>query len=248
MGIKSKPDELVFARRLSQNFIEFKEFYEHERDRAGEIVWRIDSNLEFKVPGAHAASRTHPDIGIHEICLTKYPVDSTDAFVVAHEIMHTIFKEENTSLLIRNRGGNRFANINNYLSTMLEDYSVDLFLHKNYHFDLAKEYVRRLSNIKPESCIEPIDSLERLESAIFLATNIIKWRLIDDLTIELKWSKFLDEYKQVCPKVFSTSCWLAGVAQKLDTLEERRDVFMNIVKNCQIYNEALEKFLYLDNN
>jgi len=247
MWLKSKPDELVLARRLSQNFIEFKEFYEHERGRAGQIVWRIDSNLEFKIPGAHAASRTHPDTGIHEICLTKYPVDSTDAFVVAHEIMHSIFKEENTSLLIRNRGS-RFANVNNYLSTMLEDYSVDLFLHKNYHFDLSKEYVRRLFNIKPESCIEPIDSLERLESAIFLTTSMIKWRLIDDSTAERKWNKFLNDYKRVCPKVFSMSCCLEGLAKKLETLEERRDAFINIVKNCQIYNEPLEKFLYLDNN
>jgi hypothetical protein len=245
MKSKWEIDESIFAKKLSNAFEEFDDFFKNERHRAGKILWRIDSHLEFKIPAAYAASRTRPTAKVHEICLTKYPVDYIDAFVVAHEITHTIFKEENNSLRICSLNP-RLNHLNDYLSTMLEDYSVDLFLCNQYHFNLLSIYTQRLSTLNTNVGVEPFDSLERLECAILLANGLIKWRLICDPVALHEWDEFLNRYKEVCPRIFSMGCELADIAQNIDTLEERKDVFLKIVKNCNLYNDPLEKFLCLE--
>ncbi len=218
---------------------EFMEFYENERlRRVGRIHWCIDPDRNERI-GAEASAES--SLGDHKIFLTRFPVILDDSHLIAHEIMHEILSEENKSLKI-----NGIRPFKEYLGTMLEDPIIDLFLQEVYHFNFVDKCCERLESTKLawRNCEEPKDRLSRIASAVLLAWEMLPWRSIKDRDAIRNWSDFLLWYSDGRPNIFLIGIQLIAIVQKigLETLDQRKEVFSEIVKNYQ-----LEDFIKLEN-
>ena len=232
--VKNESDIVDNLRRSSK---EFKAFYNNERPRAGRIEWFFNPHLGEEIVAADAAHYYHIQEQYHEIHLTRVPVHVDDARLVAHEIVHAILAEEKHNFTVFSHN-ERYADLSTYLATLFEDPVVDSFLQERYHFDLTIDCVRRLPIIKLawKDKSEPINRVARLETALLLANQMMKWRLIKSRDALQKWSDFLFWFSDICPNIFLIAVGFIATMQKfgLETLDKRKAAFEEIVKNYQL--------------
>jgi hypothetical protein len=238
-------DESEVVDNLRQSSDEFNKFYDKERPRAGRIKWCFVPDLSKR----HVAAAAHAfdqNGKCHKICLTSFPVKVDDAHVVAHEMAHAVFAEENNELIIYERK-NPTPPLSPILGSMLEDPLVESILYKIYNFDLSKDLLRWKSIIeeKYENFGQP-DNLYQLAEAFNLANKMMCWKLIEDQEITRKLDKFLIWYSHPkrCPDVVSKGIELVAIMDSfgLDTLTQRETIFLEIRKKYR-----LEKILSLKN-
>ncbi len=229
-----EPDVVDILLRSSK---EFKEFYNNERYRVERIEWFFNPNLMKQFVAADAAHFYHIKEKYHEIHLPRFPVYFDDAFLVAHEIAHAILAEENHSLPVFPRD-ERYKSLSTYFATMLEDPVVDSFLQERYHLDLTNDCVQKLPIIKLawDNMAEPVDRPSRIEIALLLANQMMKWRLIKNADALRKWSDFLFWFSDGRPNIFLIAVGFIAIIEKigLETLDKRKAVFEEIVRNYQL--------------
>jgi hypothetical protein len=239
-------DESEVIENLLRSSDEFREFYNMERPRAGQIKWCYAPNLQERL----AANAAHvADInGKHKkICLTRFPVHIDDAHIVAHEIVHAIFSEEKNTLIVYERK-NPILPLSPYLNSMLEDPIVESLLHGKYNFSLSKDYLHVISIIKGhhENIGQPLDRFSLVAYAFNLGNQIMCWKLIEDQEMLKTWNDFLIWYghPRRCPDVVLIGKDLAAIMENvgLTTIDKRRTVLLEVIKKYK-----LENYLSLEN-
>jgi hypothetical protein len=232
-----KLDESDVVDDLKQSSKEFKNFYEKERYRAGDIEWVFNPNLGEQFVAAQAAHFHHINERCHEICLSKSSICPDDAHLIAHEIVHAILAEENHGL-ITYRSDDMYKQLDAYLCTMIEDPVVESFLQEEYRFNLSSDYLQKLPIAKRawDHRVEPIDGLSRIMSASLLANEMMEWRLIKDPDALRIWSDFLSWYSDGRPNIFLIGVRFVAITQKfgLETIKQRKTVFSEIEKEYQL--------------
>lgn len=203
---------------ILRSFPEFNRFYNEERQkRVGLIRWFRD----FEVPEGLSAYASHFECVVY---YGKSPTSFEDAHIIAHEIMHLIRYQENDLLEIRYRPD--VFDLAFILQNMLEDPIVELFLQKNYKFDLRTSYLSAIKNVKKET----EDYLSRLSNGIDLANYILRWKLIDGTDAQNEWSRYLRLYEKLRPHSYEIAnqivcvVWIHGGAHGADTIEKQKKV------------------------
>lgn len=225
-------DESDVVEELLQSSEVFKHFYKNERSRAGLIQWCFSPDVCEKYAGVAACViyDNHK-----KIYLTRFPVNIDDAHLIAHEITHAIFFEENNTLIIDPNNDSFSA----HLGSMLEDPIVELFLHETYHFDLSKDCSQWMSNIRArhENTREHPVPLAQLAGAFDLANQRICWNLIEDRKVLSECNDFLCWYKKMCPKTYSFSQELVAIIEEigLEALDQRKAVFSRVITTYKKY-------------
>jgi hypothetical protein len=147
-------DEAVALGPILRSFPEFSRFYNEERQKnIGLVRWFRD----FEMPEGLLAYASDPECAVH---YRRSPMSFEDAHIMAHEIMHLIRYQENDLLEIRCRPD--VFDLAFKLTNMLEDPIVELFLKKNYNFDLRISYLSAIDYCKKIIDKETEDNLSRL--------------------------------------------------------------------------------------
>ncbi|RQW78555.1 MAG: hypothetical protein EHM14_11655 [Methanothrix sp.] len=215
-------DEVVALGPILRSFPEFNRFYNEERQkRIGFIRWFRD----FEMPDGFSAYANNLECAVH---YGKSPMSLEDAHIVAHEIMHLIRHQENDLLEIRYRP--EFFDLVFRLTNMLEDPIVELFLQKNYDFDLKISYLSAINYCRKCVKKETNDELSRLINGVDLANYMLRWRLIDDVAAQNEWSSYLGWYKNLRPHSYEIAdqivrlVWIHGGAYGAETIENQKKV------------------------
>jgi hypothetical protein len=95
-----KVEESDVVDNLLEASTEFKCFYDTERPKAGNIEWYFDPHISSRFVSAEAAHISDLINNCQKICLKRLPVPVDDAHLVAHEILHAVFKDEKNQLII----------------------------------------------------------------------------------------------------------------------------------------------------
>lgn len=190
---------------------------------------------------------TYPNSDHHKICLSEFPIQQDDARLIAHEMLHAIFEEEQNSFVIYEYTSTPIiVALKAHLASMVEGPLVEAYLYEKYHFDLVKDYLSDLEISKRMWMFvdEPTDPLDRIANAFILTNQAIRWELIKDQNALRIWNSYLDWSSNYCPHIFSIHLELSAIVKKsgLDTLEQRKAVVLEIIEKYQ-----LRAFIGLEN-
>jgi len=227
-------DEAVVLGPILRSFPEFNRFYNEERQkRVGFIRWFRD----FEMPDGLLAYASYPECAVY---YGKSPMSFEDAHIVAHEIMHLIRYQENDLLEIRYRPD--IFDLAFKLTNMLEDPIVELFLQKNYNFDLRISYLSAIDYCRKSIDKEIEDDLSRLINGIDLANYMLRWKLIDNLEAQNKWSSYLEFYKELRPHSYEIAdqivhiVWIYGGAHGAEIIEKQEKIVARMIDLYQLQN------------
>jgi hypothetical protein len=241
---------IVEERTVINNIIQFEEFnrfYNEEyiqRIARISIEWWINPELN----DCHAFSGVNEQTGRDEIFLKHIPRNRNDAFIVAHEMMHVIRRNEGESLQI---GSTAYSTLAQHLASMLEDSIVDSYLKTAYNFDLIGHYlgVDMLSNIEAmrTSQYEPTDDIARLSEMFIYVSQLLCYDLIDNEEAVQQLRMYKEAYKLWHRIIAESSENLYEIIKGmgLETIEKREHLFNIIVNRYTIEGHNLSEFLYL---
>jgi len=183
---------------------EFVRFYNEEREkRIGFIRWFRD----FEISDGYSAYASYLKCAIY---YGKSPISFKDAHVMAHEIMHLIRYQENDLLDLSYQKEAR--DLVQKLLEMLEDPIIDLFLYKNYNFDIRSTYLSDIDFCRKNIGKEAEDGLSKLINGVDLAKTILRWDLIDQ-SLRGSWYSYLDWYKVLRPVSFQIGKEIADIVR-----------------------------------
>ena len=132
--------------------------------------------------GYYAMTGVDPNTGRHVIWIRRPPANLTDAYLIAHEMMHVIREVEGLSFQFAERDHN-YADVAGYLRSVLDDRVVDLLLINDYEFNVINHYIESMASsieFLKEIDVQSITDIRRIELILINADNFLRWSLINN--------------------------------------------------------------------
>jgi hypothetical protein len=202
---------------------EFNRFYTENRSKIlYEISWCKDIDLEDN----HIA---YSDLGVHEIHIKNFPKSKTDAFVIAHELLHFIRYERMLPLM---HSDNRYLGLAEALLSLLEDPIVDSILKTQYNFNLRPLYMKGIENGKREAGSDYADDINRVRDGFIHASWTLKWRLIEDRSALKSWRKYFRRLEDGRPNAYKIGLDTVAIIDEvgLDTIEQQKIIVNKLIE------------------
>ena len=192
MPDNAKLDESIVLETIL-NYKEFNQFYRDNRSKIPyEISWYKDLDPE-------VYNEACSDLGSHEIHIKSFPESKTDAFIIAHEILHFARAHKILPLILH---VTKYSNLATSLLSLLEDPVVDSILKTQYDFNLRPLYMKGIENGKRKVGNEFADDIDRVSDGFIHASWILKWRLIEDKNALKSWRTYQKRLEYGRPKAY----------------------------------------------
>lgn len=224
------PDDALNENTVLDVALRYKEFNRFYKENRSKIPYEL---LWFKDIDPNDRIEAYCDADKHEIHIKNIPKSKTDAFWIAHELLHLIRSEKNPPLPLLHPGMEYFG-LAISLTSLIEDPIVDYILKTQYDFNLRSFYAKGIENGKGNVGKDWKDDIRRLEKGFVHANWILKWRLVDDKNALRGWRKFSARFENECPKSYKIGIETVAIIDDIgvDTIE----------KQVIIVNKLIDKY------
>jgi hypothetical protein len=214
------------------NSEKFKMFYGIERGRAPEkIHWRLVFGMYPDQMMSHVDNRNS-----YKIYIKQFPLHIEDSCLIAHEIMHLVFKHSGDSVDLWFRNGSPGGKFAKVLASMFEDPIINSYLEREYGFNISDEYNKDLAWSKNEHSTrheETTSEMDNLLYALDISYQDLKWNRISD---KEGWLEFKKSLKEWYPKAFARSEEILAIVEQYgsETIEESRISAQKIIEKYNL--------------